>query len=169
MSTEEHEVRYEGWRRRGARPAGEAGGLTRLAGPLPEQELQEALKGLAPEEITGPGGLLTQRGLDHDPPAALRWPRCRQGFPLGNRQMAANSLAGFRCLGSLTGMRDYRDAHDADQRAKAVGSAVTPYGSDAQLLTAEQIAARLVVPVTWVKKSARAGRIPSVPVGRYRL
>ena len=32
----------------------------RLAGLLPEDALQDALKGLGPEEITGPGGLLTQ-------------------------------------------------------------------------------------------------------------
>ena len=32
----------------------------RLAGLLPDEALQDALKGLAPEQITGPGGLLTQ-------------------------------------------------------------------------------------------------------------
>jgi putative transposase len=32
----------------------------RLAGLLPDEALQDALKGLDPEEITGPGGLLTQ-------------------------------------------------------------------------------------------------------------
>jgi len=32
----------------------------RLAGLLPEDALQEALEGLGPQEITGPGGLLTQ-------------------------------------------------------------------------------------------------------------
>jgi hypothetical protein len=32
----------------------------RLAGLLPEDALQVALAGLAPEEITGPGGLMTQ-------------------------------------------------------------------------------------------------------------
>ena len=32
----------------------------RLAGLLPEDALQGALAGLAPEEITGPGGLMTQ-------------------------------------------------------------------------------------------------------------
>jgi putative transposase len=32
----------------------------RLAGLLPEDALQDALEGLRPEEITGPGGLLTQ-------------------------------------------------------------------------------------------------------------
>jgi putative transposase len=32
----------------------------RLAGLLPDDALQSALEGLAPEEITGPGGLLTQ-------------------------------------------------------------------------------------------------------------
>jgi putative transposase len=34
--------------------------LDRLAGLLPEDALQEALDGLRPEEITGPGGLMTQ-------------------------------------------------------------------------------------------------------------
>jgi putative transposase len=34
--------------------------VDRLAGLLPADELQEALKGLEPEQITGPGGLLTQ-------------------------------------------------------------------------------------------------------------
>jgi putative transposase len=34
--------------------------VDRLAGLLPADELHEALKGLAPEQITGPGGLLTQ-------------------------------------------------------------------------------------------------------------
>src|SRR5690242_20081284 len=32
----------------------------RLAGLLPEEALEDALKGLEPDEITGPGGLLTQ-------------------------------------------------------------------------------------------------------------
>jgi hypothetical protein len=32
----------------------------RLAGLLPGEELEKALAGLAPEQITGPGGLLTQ-------------------------------------------------------------------------------------------------------------
>jgi putative transposase len=34
--------------------------VDRLAGLLPAEELQDALEGLAPEQITGPGGLLTQ-------------------------------------------------------------------------------------------------------------
>jgi putative transposase len=34
--------------------------VDRLAGLLPEEALQDALKGLEPDEITGPGGLLTQ-------------------------------------------------------------------------------------------------------------
>ena len=32
----------------------------RLAGLLPGEELEKALQGLEPEQITGPGGLLTQ-------------------------------------------------------------------------------------------------------------
>ena len=34
--------------------------VDRLAGLLPREALEDALKGLEPEEITGPGGLLTQ-------------------------------------------------------------------------------------------------------------
>ena len=34
--------------------------IDRLAGLLPAEELEDALKGLEPEQITGPGGLLTQ-------------------------------------------------------------------------------------------------------------
>src|SRR5215208_3371435 len=34
--------------------------VDRLAGLLPEDALQDALEGLRPEEITGPGGLMTQ-------------------------------------------------------------------------------------------------------------
>jgi hypothetical protein len=34
--------------------------VDRLAGLLPADELQDAIKGLAPEQITGPGGLLTK-------------------------------------------------------------------------------------------------------------
>jgi hypothetical protein len=39
-------------------PPGEV--VDRLAELLPAEELQDAIKGLAPEQITGPGGLLTQ-------------------------------------------------------------------------------------------------------------
>src|SRR5215211_8240646 len=34
--------------------------VDRLAGLLPDDVLQDALEGLAPEEITGPGGLMSQ-------------------------------------------------------------------------------------------------------------
>ena len=34
--------------------------VERLAGLLPAEELEKALQGLAPEQIVGPGGLLTQ-------------------------------------------------------------------------------------------------------------
>jgi hypothetical protein len=34
--------------------------VDRLAGLLPPEALEDALKGLEPDEITGPGGLLTQ-------------------------------------------------------------------------------------------------------------
>src|SRR3954453_7787207 len=48
-------------RRGGDRPAGPPDEVVdRLAGPLPEEALHDALAGLAPEQVTGPGGLMTQ-------------------------------------------------------------------------------------------------------------
>ena len=47
-------------RERSARAQSPQQALDRLAGLLPEEALEDALKGLSPEEITGPGGLLTQ-------------------------------------------------------------------------------------------------------------
>jgi transposase-like protein len=41
-------------------PRDEQAALDRLAGLLPREELEDALKGLDPEQITGPGGFLTQ-------------------------------------------------------------------------------------------------------------
>jgi excisionase family DNA binding protein len=37
-----------------------------------------------------------------------------------------------------------------------------------QLLTAEQVAERLAVPVSWVRSSTRSGAIPHVQLGRYQ-
>src|SRR5829696_2533909 len=46
---------------RSARPESASEEVTdRLAGLLPREELEDALEGLEPEQITGPGGLLTQ-------------------------------------------------------------------------------------------------------------
>lgn len=36
-----------------------------------------------------------------------------------------------------------------------------------QLLTAEQVAERLALPVSWVRTSTRSGTIPHVQLGRY--
>jgi hypothetical protein len=48
-------------RRRGASPEGAPEEVVdRLAELLPREALEDALDGLRPEEITGPGGLLTQ-------------------------------------------------------------------------------------------------------------
>jgi putative transposase len=42
------------------RPQPDRDAIDRLAGLLPREELEDALKGLDPDQITGPGGLLTQ-------------------------------------------------------------------------------------------------------------
>jgi putative transposase len=51
--------------KRGGQAAGEPGGppedvVDRLAGLLPAEQLEDALNGLEPEQITGPGGLVSQ-------------------------------------------------------------------------------------------------------------
>jgi hypothetical protein len=42
------------------RPERDQEAIDRLARSLPREELEDALKGLDPDRITGPGGLLTQ-------------------------------------------------------------------------------------------------------------
>ena len=37
-----------------------------------------------------------------------------------------------------------------------------------RLLTAEEVAELLAVPVSWVREATRAGQLPHVTVGRYR-
>jgi excisionase family DNA binding protein len=37
-----------------------------------------------------------------------------------------------------------------------------------RLLTASEVAERLNVPETWVRAETRAGRMPHLPLGRYR-
>jgi len=37
-----------------------------------------------------------------------------------------------------------------------------------RLLTADEVAALLSVPVSWVRESTRSGAMPCVPLGRYR-
>jgi excisionase family DNA binding protein len=55
-------------------------------------------------------------------------------------------------------------------RLRPVFEAVhTSNGHDAErLLTADDVAALLSVPKSWVYAETRAGRIPFVPMGRYR-
>ena len=37
-----------------------------------------------------------------------------------------------------------------------------------RLMTAEEVAAKLAVPTSWVRAETRAGRMPHVKLGRYR-
>ena len=50
----------------------------------------------------------------------------------------------------------------------AVLAGVSMAGMSARLLTAAEVASLLGVPRTWVYEQSRAGRIPTVPLGRYR-
>jgi excisionase family DNA binding protein len=52
-----------------------------------------------------------------------------------------------------------------DTTAVGLVTGTSPQGG---LLTARQVAALLGVPHTWVYEQSRAGRIPTVTLGRYR-
>jgi excisionase family DNA binding protein len=56
-----------------------------------------------------------------------------------------------------------RDRRGSRLQTRRVGA-----DDELALLTAEEVASRLSVQASWVKKAARANRIPHVCVGRYR-
>ena len=84
----------------------------RLAGLLPEDALQDAIKGLEPDDITGPGGLLTQLAgrviqtalgaeltehLGHPPGGMPEGPNVRNG---AGRKTVKTDLGGGRGQGA---------------------------------------------------------------------
>jgi putative transposase len=60
LSTQKKEIQGDGSSRPAVDESSVEQARDRLAGLLPEDALQDALNGLEPDEITGPGGLLTQ-------------------------------------------------------------------------------------------------------------
>ena len=91
-------------------PTGTA--VDRLAGLLPEDALQDAIKGLEPDDITGPGGLLTQLAgrviqtalgaeltehLGHPPGGMPEGPNVRNG---AGRKAVKTDLGGGRGQGA---------------------------------------------------------------------
>jgi excisionase family DNA binding protein len=60
-------------------------------------------------------------------------------------------------------MTDFNVDALADAIAERLGN-----GSPAPLLDAKQAAALLNVPASWLLAEARAGRVPSVQLGKYR-
>ena len=40
--------------------------------------------------------------------------------------------------------------------------------TDTRLMTAQEVAALLSVPVSWVRQHTRNGRLPHIPLGRYK-
>jgi excisionase family DNA binding protein len=62
---------------------------------------------------------------------------------------------------------------EAFRQALEAGSAAAPQAADVErmdepVLDAEQLAAVLNLPVTWIEQAAREGRIPSIQAGRWR-
>src|SRR5215213_9109728 len=60
MSTQKSRIRGDGSSRPAAHESSVEQARDRLAGLLPGDALQDALEGLGPEEVTGPGGLVSQ-------------------------------------------------------------------------------------------------------------
>ena len=90
--------------------------VDRLAGLLPEAALEDALKGLSPEEITGPGGLLTLlagRVIETALGAELTE---HLGHPPGGRPGGANvrNGAGSKRVQTDLGPVDVRTPRDRD-------------------------------------------------------
>ena len=40
--------------------------------------------------------------------------------------------------------------------------------TETRLLTAQEVAALLSVPVSWIREHTRNGRLPHIPLGRYK-
>jgi putative transposase len=90
--------------------------VDRLAGLLPEEALEDAVKGLEPDEITGPGGLLTQlagRVIETALGAELTE---HLGHPAGGVPQGANvrNGAGRKTLHTDLGPVDIRSPRDRD-------------------------------------------------------
>jgi putative transposase len=90
--------------------------VDRLAGLLPEEALADAPKGLAPEEITGPGGLLTQlagRVIETALGAELSE---HLGHPPGGRPTGSNirNGSGAKTVKTDLGLVDVRTPRDRD-------------------------------------------------------
>jgi putative transposase len=90
--------------------------VDRLAGLLPDEALEDALKGLSPEQITGPGGLLTQlagRVIQTALGAELTE---HLGYPPGGRPDGSNvrNGAGSKRVQTDLGPVDVRTPRDRD-------------------------------------------------------
>jgi excisionase family DNA binding protein len=60
------------------------------------------------------------------------------------------------------------DRRGAPLRVPGADDGTSDGGTDGRLLTAEEVAALLSVTPAWVYEQSRAGRIPTVTLGRYR-
>jgi len=63
-----------------------------------------------------------------------------------------------------------REAFEAAlaEGAAAIGATAAPREADEPLLEADELAAALKLPVTWLEQAAREQRIPSIQAGRWR-
>ena len=100
----------------------------RLAGLLPDDALQDALEGLRPEEITGPGGLMTQlagRVLEAALGAELTE---HLGYPPGQAPPggAGNHRNGHTAKTVKTELGDGRDPHAARPRRAPLSRSWSP-------------------------------------------
>jgi excisionase family DNA binding protein len=72
-------------------------------------------------------------------------------------------------LGSIGTLAMTREAFEAAlaEGSKAIAAPVTTKADAEPLLDAEQLSAKLSIPITWIEQAARDGRVPCVRAGRW--
>jgi excisionase family DNA binding protein len=86
-----------------------------------------------------------------------------------NSDAPARILIPLPGIGTLSLDPETYRAALADGAARAGTHAPSPAGNDGEpLFDAEQLAAMLNIPATWLEQAAREGRIPSLQFGRWR-
>jgi excisionase family DNA binding protein len=71
-------------------------------------------------------------------------------------------------IGTLALSREVFEEALAAGRDLIAAPSASPAPSNEPLVDADQLAAELGVPVTWLEAAARQGRIPSIEFGRWR-
>src|SRR3954465_11112134 len=132
--------------------------VDRLAGLLPAEALEDALKGLEPDDITGPGGLLTQLAgrvietalgaeltehLGHPPGGMAQGPNVRNG---AGRKIVSTDLGSVEVRTPRDRDGSFEPRLVAKRQTRLAGLDDTILGLYAGGMTVRDIAAHLAAP-----------------------